>query len=157
MSHNNKSYLYGKLNVGEVSGVPLINNLNHLSLEDDIVITDCPPGVSCNTVSALENSDYAIICAEPTPFGVSDMKMVVELLRAEKIPFGVVINKSGLGNNDIYNYLEKEKIKLIEEIPWTKERAVLYSEGKIMINHDNILREKIRNITTQVIGDLNDK
>ncbi len=152
-SFNNKSFHYGKLNIGEVSGVRLIEQVKKITINDDLVIIDCPPGVSCSTVAALKDSDYAIICAEPTPFGVSDMKMVVELLNSEKIPYGVVVNKSGLGNNEIYDYLQEEKIPLIESIPWTTTRAKLYSEGKIIINNDDKFKTKIINIINSTMGD----
>lgn len=144
---------YGKLNIGEVSGVRLIDELNKISKNDDLIITDCPPGVSCSTVAALKDTDYAIICAEPTPFGISDMKMVVELLREDDIPFGVVVNKSGIGNNDIYRYLENESIELLENIPWTKERAEIYSKGSLIIDKDPIFKEKIKNILFKVLGE----
>jgi MinD superfamily P-loop ATPase len=146
-----KTFHYGKLNIGEVSGVRLIDKLNKITSNDDLIITDCPPGVSCSTVAALTNTDYAIICAEPTPFGISDMRMVVELLREDSIPFGVVVNKSGIGNDDIYKYLEDENIKLLENIPWTKQRAEIYSKGELIIDYDEIFRSKIKNILTQVM------
>lgn len=153
---NSKDFIYGKLNIGEVSGVRIIEALNRQAKTKDLIITDCPPGVSCSTVAALEDTDYAILCAEPTPFGISDMKMVIELLRDENINFGVVVNKSGLGNNDIYDYLHKEKIPLLEDIPWTKERAKIYSNGGLIINHDAIFKTKIENIITTIMGDYND-
>lgn len=147
---------YGKLNIGEVSGVRLIEHLHEQTKYDDFVITDCPPGVSCSTVAALKDTDYAVICAEPTPFGLSDMKMVVELLRKELIKFGVVVNKSGIGNQEIYRYLEEESIPLLENIPWTRDRARLYSEGKLIIHYDDEFKQKIHNIITKVMCDYHD-
>lgn len=144
---------YGKLNIGEVSGVRLIEELTKITENDDLVIADCPPGVSCSTVAALHNTDYAIVCAEPTPFGISDMKMVVELLREDNIPFGVVVNKSGIGNQDIYRYLEDESIELLENIPWTKERAQTYSKGSLIIDNDPIFKQKMKNILYKVLGE----
>lgn len=146
-----RQFFYGKLHIGEVSGVRLIDELNEITKSNNLIITDCPPGVSCSTVAAIKGSDYAIICAEPTPFGISDMKMVVELLREEAIPFGVVVNKSGIGNQDIYRYLENESIELLENIPWTKQRAELYSKGELIINYDSIFQSKIKNILTKVL------
>ena len=148
-----KTFHYGKLNIGEVSGVRLIEKLNEITQNDDVIIADCPPGVSCSTVAALTNTDYAIVCAEPTPFGISDMKMVVELLREDHIPFGVVVNKSGIGNNDIYKYLEDENIELLENIPWTKERAEFYSKGQLIIDKDVIFKQKMQNILSKVLGE----
>ena len=153
----NKAFHYGKLKIGEVSGVRVIDKLNEISQKDSLVLVDCPPGVSCSTVEALRGSDYAIVCAEPTPFGVSDMTMVVELLREEGIAFGVVVNKSGIGNNQIYDYLKEENIELLENIPWTKKRAELYSTGNLITNKDPIFKLKMENILQKVLGETDDK
>jgi MinD superfamily P-loop ATPase len=134
--NEHKRYYSGILHVGEVSGVRIIEGLKTITEEDSPVIIDCPPGVSCSTVEALQGVDHAIIVAEPTPFGISDMKMVVELLREEMVPFGVVVNKSGIGNNDIYTYLEQEQILHIVDIPFSKKRAKHYSHGQLLIEED---------------------
>ena len=151
--NNSKAFHYGKLNIGEVSGVRIIEQLKESTKDQDILLIDCPPGVSCSTVAAINNVDYAIVCAEPTPFGVSDMKMVVELLRAEGIPFGVVVNKSGIGNNEIYDYLNQEQIKLLANIPFTKERAKLYSTADLIINFDQDFKDRIKIIVKETLGD----
>ncbi len=146
-----KHYQYGKLNVGEISGVRIIEAVKKASMNEEMLIIDCPPGVSCSTVSALKGVDYAIVCAEPTPFGISDMKMVVELLRDMNIEFSVVINKSGLGDSKIYSYLNEEKIDLLAEIPFTKERAVIYSKGLLITEHDEVFASIMKNISEKVL------
>lgn len=148
-----KKYQYGKLNIGEVSGVRIIENLKDNNKYEDLLIIDCPPGVSCSTVAAINNIDYAILCAEPTPFGLSDMKMVVELLNSEKIPFGVVINKSGIGNDNIYTYLENNKIELLANIPFTEERAKIYSNSKLIAEYDPEFRQIMKDIVIKVVGE----
>ncbi|WP_319371640.1 ATP-binding protein [uncultured Ilyobacter sp.] len=120
---------YGELNIGEISGVKIIKDLKKSVEREKIVIIDSPPGTSCSTVAAVENSDYAIIVSEPTPFGVSDMKMVVEMLREMKIPFGVVVNKSGIGDNEIYEYCNSESLEILLEIPYSEDVARLYASG----------------------------
>ena len=123
---------YGLLNVGEMSGVKIINQLKKYSnIDDKTIFIDSPPGTSCATVEAVEDVDYAIIVSEPTPFGVSDMKMVVEMLREMKIPFGLIINKAGLGDEEIYRYSEDANIEILGEIPFDKKIAELYADGKI--------------------------
>lgn len=150
---NNKQFQYGKLNIGEVSGVRIIEQLKKQTSNEETLIIDCPPGVSCSTVAAIEGVDYAIVCAEPTPFGVSDMKMVVELLREEAIPFGVVVNKSGIGNDEIYHYLDNENIELLANIPFTKERAKLYSTANLIVDYDEDFKERIKTIIKKTLGE----
>ncbi len=147
-----KHYYYGKLSVGEVSGVRIIDALKESSKNEELLIIDCPPGVSCSTVSALNGVDYAIVCAEPTPFGLSDMKMVVELLREMRIDFGVVVNKSGLGNDDIYAYLDEENITLLANIPFTKKRAVIYSKGELIAEFDAEFASIMKDISSKVLS-----
>lgn len=122
---------YGKLNVGELSGVKIINKLKEISDNEETLFIDCPPGTSCSTVAAVEDSNFAIIVVEPTPFGVSDMKMVVSMLRDMNKKFAVVINKAGLGDNEVYDYCEAEGLSIIGEIPFDREVAELYAKGEM--------------------------
>jgi len=154
---NNKLFLYGNLTVGEVSGVKIIETLKEETKNEDLLLIDSPPGTSCSTVAAIDGADYCIICAEPTPFGLSDMRMVVELLRAEKRNFGVVVNKSNLGNNDIYQYLEEEQIELLEKIKFDREFARIMADGELLINHSKYFKDKMANIARKVLGDSYDQ
>lgn len=122
---------YGELNIGEMSGVKIIGQLKESLEEERVVIIDSPPGTSCATVAAVENVDYALVVSEPTPFGVSDMKMVIEMLRNLNIPFGVVVNKAGLGDREIYKYCEEEGIQILEEISYSREIAELCAHGTL--------------------------
>ena len=149
--YKNLDTYYGLLNIGELSGVRIIEDLRELLPEDKIAIIDSPPGTSCATVAAVEDSDYAVLVSEPTPFGVSDMKMVVEMLREMNINFGVVINKAGLGDNEIYDYCNEENIKILGEIPFDKKIASYYSEGKIFTIEDERYQEFFKKITENIL------
>ncbi|MGL4999026.1 MAG: P-loop NTPase [Cetobacterium sp.] len=142
--------LYGKLNIGEFSGVKIINELKEKVKNEKLVLIDCPPGTSCSTVAAVEESDFSIVVAEPTPFGVSDLKMVVEMLKKMNKKFGVVINKAGLGNGEIYNYLKNNNIRLLEEIPFNEEIAKLYSNGQLFFGKCGIYSQKFQNIIMKI-------
>lgn len=137
---------YGVLNVGELSGVKVIEALLESINQNEQVIIDSPPGTSCATVAAVESADYAIIVSEPTPFGVSDMKMVVEMLRNLKIPFGLVINKAGLGNDEIYQYANQENINILGEIPFSKEAAKHYAKGQLISEGNPEIRAQFDSI-----------
>ncbi|MBN2657165.1 MAG: ATP-binding protein [Spirochaetales bacterium] len=126
-------FLYGQLHLGELSGVKIINRLNEMTADRDLVLVDSPPGTSCSTVAALEDSDYAVIVTEPTPFGVSDMKMVVEMLREMEIPFSVVVNKAGLGDKEVYDYCRGENLSISGEIPFDRSVAEAYASGKLAV------------------------
>jgi MinD superfamily P-loop ATPase len=142
---------YGEINIGEMSGVRIINEVKEKVENEEIVIIDSPPGTACSTVAAVENVDYAILVSEPTPFGVSDMKMVVEMLREMNIPFGLVINKAKLGDNEIYEYASNENIEILAEIPFDKEIAELYAKGELFSIHLKEYEEIFKNLYNQIL------
>lgn len=94
-------------------------------------IIDSPPGSSCPAVESMRSADYLILVTEPTPFGLHDLKIMVELARQLSLPIGVVVNKAGLGSSLVHEYLEEEDIELLLEIPFSREMAAQYAGGVI--------------------------
>lgn len=148
-THFNSINKYGKLNIGEMSGVKIIKEIYKNTVEKDFLI-DCPPGTACTTVSAVEVADFAIIVVEPSPFGLSDMKLVVQLLRDMKIPFGVVINKFDEDENIVKKYCDNEKIEIIGTIPFDRKIAEAYSKGEIIADTLPEYRENFETILKRV-------
>ena len=148
-THFNSINKYGKLNIGEMSGVKIIKEIYKNTVEKDFLI-DCPPGTACTTVSAVEVADFAIIVVEPSPFGLSDMKLVVQLLRDMKIPFGVVINKFDEDKNIVKKYCDDEKIEIIGTIPFDRKIAEAYSKGEIIADTLPEYRENFETILKRV-------
>lgn len=148
-THFNSTNKYGKLNIGEMSGVKIIKEIYKNTVEKDFLI-DCPPGTACTTVSAVEVADFAIIVVEPSPFGLSDMKLVVQLLRDMKIPFGVVINKFDEDENIVKKYCDNEKIEIIGTIPFDRKIAEAYSKGEIIADTLPEYRENFETILKRV-------
>ena len=133
----NKEFLfnYGALIVGEELSTPVISQLKQLISKDKpIIVIDSPPGSSCPMVETVIDSDYVILVSEPTPFGLSDMKMVVKTLRILEKKFGVVINKDGVGNEELELYCQKENIPVLLKIPFNLEIAKNYSKGIPFLN-----------------------
>jgi MinD superfamily P-loop ATPase len=129
-------FIESKLNVGLEQASPLIaQSLNYVDehfADVSLQILDSPPGTACAMVSAVKTADYVILISEPTPFGLYDLSLAVETVRQLKLPFAVVINRDGIGNNDIYEYLNQEQIPLLAKIPHQREIAELYSRGEIL-------------------------
>jgi len=122
----------GRLKVGSSMQTLLIKELKKRVEDDvDIVIYDAPPGTSCSVVETTSDVDFVILVAEPTPFGLHDLKLMVELMRNLARPFALVINKAGLGNDEIYTYIQEEEIPLLGEIPFSEAYASLYAKGEI--------------------------
>ncbi|MDP8212437.1 MAG: ATP-binding protein [Candidatus Zapsychrus exili] len=124
---------HGRLNIGEAMSPPLIRAVKEHSNLTRTVIIDAPPGTSCPVIASIKNSDFCVLVTEPTPFGLNDLVLAVEVLRKLKIPFGVVINRSDLGNKDTHDYCKKNNIPILMEIPFKKEIAMAYSKGETIV------------------------
>ncbi|HUV79673.1 MAG TPA: ATP-binding protein [Candidatus Bathyarchaeia archaeon] len=121
--------VYGVLNIGEVMATPLIDQVKEELDPAKTVIIDVPPGTACPVIAAVQGSDYCILVTEPTPFGLYDLKLAIAVLKVLKLPFGVVINKAGIGDRKVYEYCAKEGIPILLEIAHDKRIARYYSEG----------------------------
>ncbi len=127
-----KGVIEGRLNVGSSMQTMLIKELKtRVSDESDIIILDAPPGTSCSVVETVIDSDFVILVSEPTPFGLHDLKLTVALMKKLKKSFGIVVNKAGLGSDDIYHYMDENNILLLGEIPFNKTLASNYAKGKL--------------------------
>lgn len=122
-------FVQGKLNIGETMSPPLIRQVKKYINKGKTVIIDAPPGTSCPVITAVKNSDYCLLVTEPTPFGLNDLVLTVEVIRKLGIPFGVVINRSTVGNNGVAQYCEKEGIPVLMSIPFERKIAEAYAQG----------------------------
>lgn len=139
---NGNELVEGKIEVGAALAVPVIGQTLKSSNENALRIIDAPPGTSCPVMETIKDVDYTILVTEPTPFGLNDLKLMAETIRKMSGKFGVVINRAGLGDLAIYKYLEEENIELLMEIPFDKNLARIYSEGKIMVDEVPGINEK---------------
>ncbi|KYK30491.1 MAG: (4Fe-4S)-binding protein, partial [Candidatus Proteinoplasmatales archaeon SG8-5] len=120
---------HGMLDIGQPFGVPIIRDLKSLVNNHGTVIFDSPPGTACPAVEAMRDADYCILVTEPTPFGLHDLKLTVDVVRELDIPFGVVINRDGIGDDRVEKYCSEESIALLAKIPNDIRIARLYSKG----------------------------
>ena len=121
--------VYGELNVGEPMSVPVIKDVKKQIKSNKTVIIDSPPGASCPVIESVHGSDYCLLVSEPTPFGLHDLKIMVQVLEKLKIPFGVIINRAGIGDRKIYDFCEEKGVPILLEIPFQRKIAELYSRG----------------------------
>jgi len=121
--------VYGELDVGEPMATPMIRYIKRLIDKGRNVILDSPPGISCPVIETVKGSDFCILVTEPTPFGLHDLKIAVQVLEDMAIPFGVVVNRAGIGDRKVYDYCNDRGIPILLEIPYERRIAELYSRG----------------------------
>lgn len=122
----------GMTEVGESSAVPMISALLADKIDVETVITDCPPGCACTVMESIKDADYCVLVAEPTLFGVHNLNMVYELVKAFKKPHGVILNKCVEGIDIAENYCKEKQLKVISRIKFDKELGKLNSDGEIV-------------------------
>jgi len=127
-------FYHGLLNVGEIQAIPVIKALKRKVDKSKNVILDAPPGTSCPVIETVGGSDYCILVTESTPFGLHDLKLAVDVIRHMCIPFGVIINRDGVGDKKVELYCQNEKIPVLMKIPHSEEIAKLYSKGIPFVN-----------------------
>jgi MinD superfamily P-loop ATPase len=126
----------GTLLVGVAMAVPVIRAVKATAKQREMPFTiiDCPPGTSCPVVESLKGADVALLVTEPTPFGLHDLTLAVDTVRKLGIPLGVVINKAGTGYSKVHEFLEREQIPLLAEIPESPHIARAYARGAIIVD-----------------------
>lgn len=127
------SFVHGRLRVGEAMAPPVIREVKRRISGHGLTIIDAPPGTSCPVIKAVRGADYVILVTEPTPFGLNDLKLAVEMLRALELPFGVVVNRSDIGDEAVFDYCTCESIGILARIPDDRRIAEAYSRGRLVV------------------------
>ena len=148
--NNDIDFYHGLLNVGEMQAVPVIKSLKKKVDKNRNVIIDVPPGTSCPVIESISGSDYCILVTEPTPFGLHDLKLAVEVVKHLNIPFGVIINRNGIGDNRVEIYCKEENIPVLLKIPEMKKIAHLYSKGIALVDTSNEWHEMFEQVFKRI-------
>lgn len=126
---DNITLISGKLSVGVAMAPPLIRAVKSRLPKDAAVILDVPPGTSCPVMSAIRDSDMVLLVTEPTPFGLHDLILAVDTVKELNLPFGVIVNRMGSGDDRVHAFCRQRNIPILLEIPDDRRIAEYYSRG----------------------------
>jgi MinD superfamily P-loop ATPase len=129
----NITLIQGRLDVGVAMAPPLIREVKARLQNGLPAILDAPPGTSCPVIATLRGADFVVLVTEPTPFGLHDLKLAVDMVRELGIPFGVVVNRVGIGDDRVHVYCNEQHIPVLLEIPDDRRIAEVYSRGKLVV------------------------
>ncbi|MBU4450156.1 MAG: ATP-binding protein [Actinobacteria bacterium] len=149
----NIEFFMGDLKPGSMRTTEIQNALEKYIEQEKLVIIDCPPGTSCSMVTAVRNSNCCILVTEPTPFGLNDLTLSIDVVKELGIPFGVIINRDGIGNSEVENYCTQNSVKILAKFPYDMNIARSYSKGEAIISGRPELKEKFTDIANKVIKD----
>lgn len=129
----------GTMDVGQAMAGPIIRQLKdwHLKGREEaefVAVLDAPPGTSCPVVETMRGADYVLMVTEPTPFGLHDLRLAVQVARDELgLPVGVVVNREGVGDAGIDEYCAAEGIPILMRIRLDRRIAEAISEGTALV------------------------
>jgi MinD superfamily P-loop ATPase len=95
--------------------------LHALDGKHQALIVDGPPGIGCPVISAISGADLALIVAEPSLAGVSDMQRALQTTAHFRIQSMVCINKDDIypaGAEAIETYCRGEAVETVGRIPY---------------------------------------
>jgi len=157
----NLDFVESRLEIGQEQAVPLISQtLNYLKTRfgnNLPVICDSPPGTACPMIKTTQDADLVILVTEPTPFGLHDLILAIETMRELHRDFVVVINRFGIGNDEVIRYCEAEKIRIIARFPNDRHIAELYSRGELIYPRHPVFKQQLEAVASYILsqeGDL---
>ncbi len=152
---NGTQFLMGRLHIGEAMSPPFMRQVKSrlrdiISTNGHDAIIDAPPGVSCPAVTAVIDSDVIVLVTEPTPFGFHDFKLAWEAFSPMGKPMGVVVNRAGIGDGEVYPFCREEGIPILAEIPFERAVAEAYARGGVIADLSPEFRELFVSIGAKI-------
>lgn len=151
-SRNGLDFAQGRLFIGQAMSVPVIQRVKAEAESKHITIIDAPPGTSCPVINSVKDTDFIILVTEPTPFGLNDLKLAAGMVKIMKIPYGIVINRSDLGDSKVIEYAKEENIPILMEIPFDRKIAEAYSKGSLIVEALPEWKEKFINLYDKIVS-----
>ena len=127
------SLIEGRADIGSTLTPSLIRAVKKQDSAAGLFILDAPPGTSCPMITTLQGADFVVLVTEPTPFGLNDLQLAVDAIRELGLPFGVVINRAGSGDDRVLDWCRDNQITVLAEIPEDRRIAEAYSRGEALV------------------------
>jgi MinD superfamily P-loop ATPase len=139
--HGSLTIVRGVANVASSLAPRVVAAVREYEDPDALNIIDCPPGATCQVVASIEGVDVALLVTEPTPFGLHDLRLAVELTAKLEVPTAIVVNRSDGKNAGIIEFAEQVGVPVIGLIPFRREYAAACSSGELLVEQfDDVTR-----------------
>ena len=156
-SVGSRGFMMGRLRVGEAMSPPLMREAKSklqtlLNRKNQDIIIDAPPGVSCPAVNAVMDTDVIVLVTEPTPFGLYDLKLACDAFVPLNKRMGIVLNRAGLGTDEVYRFCESRHLPIWAEIPYSREIAEAYANGHVLADYSQDLRSIFVALSSKILA-----
>jgi len=142
-------FISGKSKPNVEETTPIVNEAKRKAIDvakkinADYIIFDTAAGIHCNVVHILRESDMIFAVTEPTPLGLHDLKISLELAKKLGKKALVIINKSGIGSEKrIQRIAKKYKTYIAGKIPYSKDVLDAYVKRDLKNVHE-LLKLKV--------------
>lgn len=125
-------FAHGVMHVGQAKCAPLIRAVKQIDLSSEVTILDAPPGASCPVVETLRGVDVVLLVAEPTPFGLHDLGIVLEVVHLFDLPSAIVINRADVGDGQLRRFCERQGIPVLADLPEDPAIVQVYARGQVV-------------------------
>lgn len=117
----------------------------------DITILDAPPGTTCPAVETIRNTDCVLLVADPTPFGLHDLALSVDMCRRLSVEPLILINRAEEGRSDIRGFCSNAGLRILEEIPYDPDIAAAFSEGHLIVSRYDEYRKLFQTLAQRLL------
>lgn len=142
----------GVMNVGEPMATPIIRQLKKWAAPkpDQIIILDASLGTSCPVIESVRGADFLLLVTEPTPFGLHDLRLAVQVGRELNLPMGVVVNRDGIGDSGVDEFCAAEGLSILMRIPFDRAIAEGVAQGQPLVDIRPEYVERFRQMFAQI-------
>lgn len=151
-THDSVTLIQGRLDVGVAMSPSLIRAVKKRIDGEGISILDAPPGTSCPVVTTVRGADMVALVTEPTPFGLHDLRLAVDMVRALERPFGVIVNRRGIGDDRVHSFCATHGIRVLGEIPDDRRIAEASSRGVPLVEALPEYRDVFRHLVDSLVA-----
>lgn len=118
-------------------------------LNPDIAIIDGSPGIGCPVIASLSGVQLALIVAEPSVSGISDLERIIHTAEIFHVIPAVCVNKydTNIENTDkIEDFCYRRDIPFVGRIPFDLEAVKAINSGETIVDRDCVAGRAVREI-----------
>lgn len=151
-----------KLKMGRGNSGKLVTNVKIAMLKNapscDLAVIDGSPGIGCPVIASVSGVDLALVVAEPSLSGISDLKRLVKTAGTLQTKLAVCVNKWNISPENtqaIAAFCQEQGIPFLGKVPYDKAASAAINQGKSLADMDCPARDalyKIYQKTSKLLG-----
>ena len=159
---NGKVFSTARLRMGRGNSGKLVTEVKTAMLKNapdcPLAIVDGSPGIGCPVIASISGMDLALIVAEPSLSGFSDLERLVKSTATMQTKLAVCVNKwdvSPKNTEKIRDFCGENSIPFLGTIPYDRAASAAINQGKSLADIDCPARAALYSIyvkTSELLG-----